>query len=101
MDQQLLATELARILDLPLATIWPSARVLPDQISLRFMRERHVLPLAVEGGRLAVIVSDPTDEATLSALRLASGLDLSLRLATDNQILSAIERLDEGRSGAG
>jgi len=100
-DQQLLATELARILDLPLATIWPSARVLPDQISLRFMRERHVLPLAVEGGRLAVIVSDPTDEATLSALRLASGLDLSLRLATDNQILSAIERLDEGRSGAG
>ncbi len=99
MDQQVLASEMARLLDLPLATRWPSVRVLPDQISLRFMRERHVLPAAEEGGRLAVIVSDPTDEATLSALRLASGLDLSLAIATDNQILSAIERLDEGRAG--
>lgn len=100
-DQQLLTTELGRLLALPLAVAWPSARVLPDQISLRFMRERHVLPVSVEEGRLCVIVSDPTDEATLAALRLASGLDLSLSLATDNQILSAIERLDDERSGSG
>jgi general secretion pathway protein E len=97
-DQQVLATELGRVFDLPVATRWPSARVLPDAISLRFMRERHVLPVAVEGDRLSVIVSDPSDEASLAALRLASGLELSLSLGTDNQILSAIERLDEGRA---
>ena len=97
-DQQVLATELGRVFDLPIATRWPSARVLPDAISLRFMRERHVLPVAVEGDRLSVIVSDPSDEASLAALRLASGLELSLSLGTDNQILSAIERLDEGRA---
>jgi len=97
-DQQVLATELGRVFDLPIATRWPSARVLPDAISLRFMRERHVLPVAVEGERLSVIVSDPSDEASLAALRLASGLELSLSLGTDNQILSAIERLDEGRA---
>lgn len=97
-DQQVLATELGRVFDLPIATRWPSARVLPNAISLRFMRERHVLPVAVEGDRLSVIVSDPSDEASLAALRLASGLELSLSLGTDNQILSAIERLDEGRA---
>ena len=97
-DQQVLATELGRVFDLPIATSWPSARVLPDAISLRFMRERHVLPVAVEGDRLLVIVSDPSDAASLAALRLASGLELSLSLGTDNQILSAIERLDEGRA---
>lgn len=96
-DQQVLATELGRVFDLPVATTWPSERVLPDAISLRFMRERHVLPVAVKGDTLSVIVSDPSDEATLNALRLASGMDLALSLGTDNQILSAIERLDEGR----
>ena len=100
-DQQVLATELGRVFDLPIATRWPSERVLPDAISLRFMRERHVLPVSVQADTLAVIVSDPSDEATLAALRLASGRDLSLSLGTDNQILSAIERLDEGRADAG
>jgi general secretion pathway protein E len=101
MDQQVLAFELARIFDLPMASRWPSGRVLADAVSLRFMRERHVLPVAAEGGVLSVIVSDPSDDATLSALRLATGMDLSLSVATDNQILSAIERLDDARAGGG
>ncbi|MFM8747884.1 MAG: GspE/PulE family protein [Aestuariivirga sp.] len=100
-DQQVLAFELSRVFDVPMASRWPSGRVLPDAISLRFMRERHVLPVAVEGGVLSVIISDPSDEATLSALRLATGMDLALAVATDNQILSAIERLDDVRQGAG
>jgi general secretion pathway protein E len=100
-DQQVLAFELARVFDLPMASRWPSGRVLADAISLRFMRERHVLPAAAEGGVLNVIVSDPSDDATLSALRLATGMDLSLSVATDNQILSAIERLDDARPGGG
>ncbi|WP_421693547.1 GspE/PulE family protein [Aestuariivirga sp.] len=97
-DPQVLATELARVFHLPLAVEWPAGRILPDAISLRFMRERHVLPAAVDGQRLSVIVSDPSDEATMGALRLAAGMDLSLLIATDNQILSAIERLDGDRS---
>ena len=98
LDQQVLAFELARLHGLPMASRWPSGRVLPDAISLRFMRERHVLPTAAENGVLSVIVSDPSDENALAALRLATGMELSLAVATDNQILSAIERLDDGRS---
>ena len=95
-DQQVLATELSRFLGHPLASDWPGRAVLPEAISLRFMQERHVLPAAVAEGTLTVILSDPTDEATLAALKLAAGMDLSLRIATHDQILAAIERLEQG-----
>ena len=86
----------------PLAVEWPGRRVLPEAVSLRFMRERHVLPVAAGDGRLSVIVSDPTDEATLAGLRLAAGMELSLLIAADDQILAAIERLEQGaEEGAG
>lgn len=100
-DQQVLAAELSRASGFRLATEWPSRQVLPEAVSLRFMRERHVLPAAVEGGTLTVIVSDPTDESTLAALRLAAGMDLSLRIAADDQLLAAIERLEQGDDAAG
>ena len=96
-DQQVLATELSRLSGHPLATDWPSRHVLPESVSLRFMRERHVLPAAADEGRLTVILSDPTDEATLTALRLAAGMVLSLRIAADDQILAGIERLERGQ----
>jgi general secretion pathway protein E len=95
-DQQVLAAELGRSLGLPMATDWPVRQVLPEAVSLRFMRERHVLAAAAEGGRISVILSDPTDEATLAALRLASGMELSLQVAGDDQVLAGIERLEQG-----
>ncbi len=101
MDQQVLAAELSRFFGHPLAAAWPDAQVLPEAISLRFMRERHVLPAALEGDCLGVILSDPTDEPTLAALRLAAGMELSLKLAGDDQILAAIERLEQGGAETG
>lgn len=95
-DQQVLARELAEAFGHPLADSWPQRNVLPDAISLRFMRERHVFPADTDPLRLTVIVSDPTDEATLGALRLAAGRDLALLIAADDQILAAIERLEQG-----
>jgi general secretion pathway protein E len=94
-DQQTLATELSRFYGLPLATQWPERHELPEAISLRFMRERHVLPAGMVDGRLAVILSDPSDERTLQALRLAAGLEIAPHLAADDQILAAIERLSQ------
>jgi general secretion pathway protein E len=99
-DQQILAAELSQFLGHPMATEWPDRAVLPEAVSLRFMQERHVLPAVAAEGTLTVILSDPTDEATLAALRLAAGMDLSLRIAADDQILAAIERLDQGPAAA-
>jgi general secretion pathway protein E len=97
-DQQTLATELSRYFSFPMASQWPDIHVLPEAISLRFMRERHVLPAGIEEGRLSVILSDPSDARTISALRLASGLDIAPQLAADDQILAAIERLSQDES---
>ena len=97
-DQQVLAAELSHLSGHPLATDWPSRQVLPGSVSLRFMRERHVLPASAGDGCLTVILSDPTDEATLTALRLAAGMELSLQIAADDQILAGIERLERGQA---
>ncbi|MCB1379287.1 MAG: type II/IV secretion system protein [Alphaproteobacteria bacterium] len=98
-DQQILAVELAQHFGCPQVTAsdWPPTRVLPDRISLRFMREHHVMPLRADDDQLTVAVSDPSDAGMLNALRLASGRKLRLMIATDSQILSAIERLDSGQ----
>jgi general secretion pathway protein E len=99
-DQQVLASELARHFGLSPVTEeeWPKERLLPEAISLRFMREHHVLPLRYNRRTLTVAVSDPTDTAVLNALKVASGRDLEIKIATDNQIVSRIERL--GANGA-
>jgi general secretion pathway protein E len=94
-DQQVLAVEISRHFGLPQTRDWPRLRVLPDRISLRFMREHHVLPLDASNDVLSVAVSDPTDRPAIEALRLASELDVELSVATDSQILSAIEKLED------
>ena len=99
-DQQVLAFELSRAFGYPLAEELPLGHVLPEAVSLRFMRERHVFPTEADDGHLTVVVSDPTDEPTLAALRLASGRELSLQVAADDRILAAIERLEQGSEEA-
>jgi general secretion pathway protein E len=101
LDQQVLASELARHFGLaPVGDEeWPKERLLPEAISLRFMREHHVLPLRGDHRTLTVAVSDPTDGVVLNALKVASGCDLEVKIATDSQIVSRIERL--GANGVG
>lgn len=99
-DQQVLAVELSRHFGIqPLEDEeWPESLVLPDCISPRFMREHHVLPLRADSQSITVAVCDPCDQPVLNAIRVASERQLELRIATESQILSRIERLLEGPS---
>jgi general secretion pathway protein E len=63
------------------------------------MREHHVLPLKADLHSITVAVSDPADQAVLNAIRIASERKLDLRIATESQIVSRIERLLEDPSG--
>lgn len=101
LDQQILAAELSRLSGHPLAVDWPERQVLPEAMSIRFMRERHVLAAAAEEGLLTLILSDPTDEKMLSAIRLAANMNLAIRIAPDDQILAAVERLEQGGTEGG
>ncbi len=103
-EQQVLAVELSRHFGIkPLEeSDWPETSVLPDCISPRFMREHRVLPLRADPQSITVAVSDPADEHVLNAIRIASERQLDLRIATESQIISRIERLlDGGDASAG
>ena len=98
-DQQALASELARHFGIRAIEEqeWPAAAVLPQAISGRFMREHRVLPVSADDRTVTVAVSDPADHAVIDAIRLASERKVELRIATESQIMSRIERLLEGR----
>ena len=101
-DQQVLVSELSRHLGMrPVdEDDWPEAPVLPDRISQRFMREHIVLPLAADETTLTLAVADPTDSPVLSSLGVATERAIDLRLASEAQIVSHLERLREGQQGS-
>ncbi len=98
-DQQALAAELSRFYNIvPIGEAeWPEALVMPERISPRFMRENHVLPLKADARSITIAVADPEDHATLNAIRISSERNLDIRIATESQIASRIERLVDGK----
>ncbi|MFT3817649.1 MAG: ATPase, T2SS/T4P/T4SS family [Rubrivivax sp.] len=55
-----------------------------------FLLGHHVLPLALEGGRLSVALPDPDDAFVQKALRLATGLPLQVAVAAPGEIDKAL-----------
>jgi general secretion pathway protein E len=101
-DQQVLASELARHFSLrPVdEEDWPTGPILPESISQRFMREHMVVPLAADHANLKLAVADPTDQSVFSALGVATERRLDLRIASEAQIVSHLERLQEGEQAS-
>jgi general secretion pathway protein E len=63
-----------------------------ERLSPRFLRQARALPLSVEGTTLRLAMADPLDFETLSVVRLVTGLTVQSELATEAEILDAIER---------
>ncbi|HET8818755.1 MAG TPA: ATPase, T2SS/T4P/T4SS family, partial [Xanthomonadaceae bacterium] len=98
----------ATVLDLPLA----SAKDLPELppelspdgpvLSLKFMKQFHVVPIADSGDAIDVLVADPQDAYALDAVRLATGRDVRPSVALRSEIDDVIERWHgQGRSAMG
>jgi general secretion pathway protein E len=92
--QRDLLLALSEQLGLPLASLESPPAVMPEteRLSPRFLRQARALPLAVEDSTLRLAMADPLDFETLSAVRLATGLTVKPELATEAEILDAIER---------
>jgi general secretion pathway protein E len=63
-----------------------------ERLSPRFLRQARALPLAVDGTTLRLAMADPLDFETLSVVRVVTGLTVQPELATESEILDAIER---------
>ncbi len=85
---------LADQLGLPLVTVDgpPPAAPEIDGLSHRFLRQCRAFPLALADSTLTVAMADPLDFETIGALRAFSGFQVQTALASEQEILDAIDR---------
>ena len=88
----------AGLLDLPLfrsADLPSEAPDLPG-ISVRYLKQNLILPIAESNGDLTVVMANPRDEFARKALAMASGKNIVPRVGIASEIESGIEKLIGG-----
>ncbi|HSA82385.1 MAG TPA: type II secretion system ATPase GspE [Geminicoccaceae bacterium] len=90
-----LAEALAETLDLPLVAPrdYPTLPLFEDWLSLRFLREAQVLPLAEEADGVVLAMADPLNRYAIDAIRMVTGRRVLPRVAMAGEIETALERL--------
>jgi general secretion pathway protein E len=85
---------LSEQLQVPLVAIDAPPAVTPETeaLSARFLRQFRCLPLAVDGTSLHLAMSDPLDLETIAAVKTSTGLKVLPALASEQEILDAIDK---------
>jgi general secretion pathway protein E len=79
---------------------YPAVPVEPTALPYRFLRTFRILPVHLEENVLSLVMSDPLDTETQSAVRLRTGHKLRVFLATESQIGEQLEKLYGGEENA-
>ena len=94
----------AGLMELPLvrtADLPDTAPEVPD-ISVRFLKQNLILPIAESNGDLTVVMANPRDDFARKALSMASGKNIVTRVGIASEIENGIEKLlGGGRSAMG
>ena len=85
---------LAEQLSVPLAALDEAPPAAPELegLSARFLRQFHCLPIAVRDSTVTLAMADPLDFETIAAVRACTGLEVETALASEQEILDAIEK---------
>jgi len=96
------AEALARQLSIPRVEPddFPAEPVLGDKISLKFLKEARVIPVADRDDALVVAMADPLDSYVVRAMEMIAGKPVEIRVAAGADIEAAIERIYETGEGA-
>jgi len=92
---------LADVSGCPLVTPddYPDTSPLPETISVRFLKENHMVGLAANDDQVVVAVTDPFDQELLDAIALACDRPVSARVGLGTEIDRALEtQLGPGKS---
>ncbi|AXI83855.1 type II secretion system protein GspE [Xylella taiwanensis] len=93
----LLLIEVRQLPDTP-----PDLSTEVQALSIRFLKQFHLCPLAEHGGVLELCVADPFNTYAIEALRLATGASLQLCIGLRSEIDDLVERwYGQGRSVMG
>ena len=99
-----LAEAWAELLQVPLLAARDAPELPPAdlELSLRFLKQQHVVPVRDEKDGLALLVADPADPYPRQAVELAAGRPVGLRVGLRSEIDGLIERYyGSGRSAMG
>lgn len=78
---------------------YPLEPQLPESVSLRFLKQYHVIGLAQDDGNITVSMMDPEDQFVVDALKLATGKQVLAKVGLLSEIDNALEvQYGEGRS---
>ena len=88
----------AGLLDLPLFRSTDLPLEAPDLpgISVRYLKQNLILPIAESNGDLTVVMANPRDEFAHKALEMASGKNIVPQVGIASEIESSIEKLIGG-----
>ena len=102
-SEQDMAEAFAAELDLPLALPgdFPDAPVLPDKVSIKFLKEARILPLADTPEGLVLAMADPLDSYAAQAMRIIAGKPVLPNVATAADIEGALDRIYGAESSIG
>jgi len=78
---------------------YPLEMQLPENVSLRFLKQFHVIGLAQDENSITVSMMDPEDQFIIDSLRLATGKQVKVKVGLLSEIDNALEvQYGEGRS---
>ena len=95
---------LAEVLGLPLLSAKECPEVPPPnvQMSVRFLKQYHVVPIAESETGVTLLMADPAETYPLQALALATGKSIEPKVGLPSEIDDLIERYyGQGRSAMG
>lgn len=82
-----------------MADHYPLEMQLPENISLRFLKQNHVIGIKNDDDSITVTMMDPEDQFVINALKLATGKDIIPKVGLLSEIDAALEiQYGEGRS---
>jgi general secretion pathway protein E len=99
-----MADAVSEIMDLPLlaAKDFPESPPPNVQLSVRFLKHHHVVPIGETDAEVKLLIADPADHYPLEAIELATGRKVSLSVGLRPEIDDLIERFyGQGRSAMG
>ncbi len=78
---------------------YPEIPILPDEVSIRFLKEFHVVGIVADEKKFVVAVMDPENEFIEQSLRLQCDTAIEVKIGILSEIDKAIERqYGEGKS---
>ena len=92
------------VLQLPLVSAKDCPEVPPSgvQLSLRFLKHFHVVPVGETDDQITLLVADPNDPYPVQAARMATGRSVQVQIGLRSEIDDLIERYyGQGRSAMG